>query len=57
MDTTEIRVGDTVVSRGGRGLRWKVTHVADGFVTAVRNKKGRTPITAVYRTEHWRKRS
>ena len=53
----EIKVGDSVVARNGeRGLRWRVTAVGDGFVTAERKKKGHVPIVAIYRTETWRKR-
>jgi hypothetical protein len=53
----EIKVGDSVVARNGtRGLRWRVTRVAGGFVTAERRRKGHVPIIAIYRTETWRKR-
>jgi hypothetical protein len=54
----EIKVGDSVVARNGRrGLRWRVTHVGNGFVTAERVRKGHVPVVAIYRTETWRKRS
>jgi hypothetical protein len=57
MSTTEIKVGDSVVHRTGtRGLRWRVTRVSGGFVTAERRRKGHIPIIAIYRTETWRKR-
>ena len=37
----EIKVGDSVVARNGeRGLRWRVTAVGDGLVTAERKGRG-----------------
>jgi hypothetical protein len=56
--TSLIKVGDTVVARNGRrGLRWKVTHVSGGLVTAERRRKGHIPLIAIYRAEYWRKRT
>lgn len=53
----EIKPGDTVVSRTDhRGLRWRVTAVRDGWLTAERRRPGHVPVVAIYRTEKWRKR-
>lgn len=60
---SEIHEGDIVVSVSDEKpepSRWKVTHVARGFVSAelIRDHKPGTiyvPVTAIYRTEKWKK--